>query len=275
LLTIVGSTFISLANFYFVKNTIQRDRETRVGEILASTPLSKLLYILSKVLSNFAVLSLMIVILVLSAIVMQLVRGEDTHIQLWKLLAPFLFLAVPVMAVVAAVAVLFETIPFLRSGFGNVAYFFLWAFALSLSVIPHFPASDLAGIGLVKDSTIAAAHLSENTDSPFLSMRVNSARPRRRSAGMVSPGLGRFFSLAFSGLALPSQFLCLLPFSSIASIRPAAIVHRPHLLFPVRPLHSRHLPYPLLYPYIRLRRSRSPQSTPACSQFSPLKFACY
>ena len=167
LLTIVGSTFISLAGFYFVKNTIQRDRETRVGEILASTSLSKLLYILSKALSNFAVLSLMIVILALSAIVMQLVRGEDTHIQIWKLLAPFLFLAIPVMAVVAAVAVLFETIPFLRGGFGNVAYFFLWAFALSLSVIPHFPASDLAGIGVVKYSTIAAAHLGENTGFSF------------------------------------------------------------------------------------------------------------
>jgi ABC-type Na+ efflux pump permease subunit len=154
LLTIVSSAFISLAGFYFVKNTIQRDRETRVGEILASTPLSKLLYIFSKVLSNLAVLSLMIAILALSAIVMQLVHGEDTHIQLWKLLAPFLFLAIPVMAVVAAVAVLFETIAFLRGGFGNVAYFFLWAFALSLSVIPHFPASDLAGIGVVKDSTI-------------------------------------------------------------------------------------------------------------------------
>jgi len=167
LLTIVGSTFISLAGFYFVKNTIQRDRETRVGEILASAPLSKLLYILSKVLSNFAVLSLMIVILALSAIVMQLVRGEDPHIQLWKLLAPFLFLAIPVMAVVAAVAVLFETIPFLRGGLGNVAYFFLWAFALSMSVIPHFPASDLAGIDLVKESTMAAAHLSENAGFTF------------------------------------------------------------------------------------------------------------
>jgi hypothetical protein len=104
LLTIVGSTFLSLAGFYFVKNTIQRDRETRVGQILASTPLSKFLYISAKVISNFAVLSLMILLLALSAIIMQLVRGEDTHIQLGKLLAPFLFLAIPVMAVVAAVA---------------------------------------------------------------------------------------------------------------------------------------------------------------------------
>ncbi len=167
LLTIVGSTFISLVGFYFVKNTIQRDRETRVGEILASTPLSKSLYIFSKVLSNFAVLSLMIVILALSAIAMQLVRGEDRHIQLWKLLAPFFFLAIPVMAVVAAVAVLFETIPFLRGGFGNVAYFFLWIFSLSLSFASRVPAFDLSGLALVKESTMAAAHLSEKTGFSF------------------------------------------------------------------------------------------------------------
>ena len=167
LLTIVGSTFISFAGFYFVKNTIQRDRETRVGEILASTPLSRTLYIFAKVLSNFAVLSLMIALLALSAIAMQFVRGEDTHIQFWNLLSPFLFLAIPVMAVVAAVAVLFETIPFLRGGLGNVAYFFLWIIALSISFVPRFPASDLTGLGLVKESTMAAAHLSEKTGFSF------------------------------------------------------------------------------------------------------------
>jgi hypothetical protein len=167
LLTIVGSTFISLAGFYFVKNTIQRDRETRVGEILASTPLSKFLYILSKVLSNFAVLSLMIVILALSAIVMQLVRGEDVHIRLGALLAPFLFLAIPVMAVVAAVAVLFETIPLLRGGLGNVTYFFLWTIALGMSFSSRFPATDLTGLALVKESTMVAAHLSEESGFSF------------------------------------------------------------------------------------------------------------
>ncbi len=167
LLTIVGSTFISLAGFYFVKNTIQRDRETRVGQILASTPLSKFLYIVGKVISNFAVLSLMIVILALSAIVMQLVRGEDTHIQLGKLLAPFLFLAIPVMAVVAAMAVLFETIPFLRGGAGNVAYFFLWTFGLGMSFSSNFPAADLTGLSLVKASSMAAAHLTEKSGFSF------------------------------------------------------------------------------------------------------------
>ena len=89
LLGMVGSTFLSLAGFYFVKNTLQRDRETRVGEILAATPISRFRYIFSKVLRNFAVLSLMIAVLALSAIVMQLVHAEDRHMHLWKLLRPF------------------------------------------------------------------------------------------------------------------------------------------------------------------------------------------
>jgi hypothetical protein len=127
LLAMVGSTLISLARFYFVKNSIQRDRETRAGEILASTPLSRFLYILS----NFVVLSLMILVLELSAIVMRFVRAEDLHIHIWKLFAPLLLLAIPAMAVIAALAVTFETIPFLRGGFGNVACFFVWTAMLA------------------------------------------------------------------------------------------------------------------------------------------------
>jgi ABC-type transport system involved in multi-copper enzyme maturation permease subunit len=112
LLSLIASTFISLAGFYFVKNTIERDRETGVGQIIAATPVSKFTYVLGKMVSNFTVLGLMVVSLAASGIVMQLVRGEDRHIELWKLLAPFLLLALPAMAVVAALAVLFEAIPF-------------------------------------------------------------------------------------------------------------------------------------------------------------------
>jgi hypothetical protein len=58
----------------------------------------------------------MVGIVAVSRIAMQLVRGEDRHIELWKLFAPFLLPAFPAMAVVAAIAVFFETIPFLRGG---------------------------------------------------------------------------------------------------------------------------------------------------------------
>jgi hypothetical protein len=160
LLSIVASAFISLAGFYFVKNTIQRDRETRVGQILDATPLSKFIYVLGKVFSNLTVLTLMIAVLALSGIAMQLVRGEERHIEIWNLVAPFIFLAFPAMVVVAALAVLFETIPFLRGGFGNVAYFFVWTALLSVPLAIGRHASDLIGISLVADSAREAAHLS-------------------------------------------------------------------------------------------------------------------
>jgi len=88
---------------------------------------------------------------------MQLVRGEDRHIELWKLFAPFLLLAFPAMAVVAAIAVLFETIPFLRGGFGNIVYFFAWATGLSLPIAAGTHALDLTGMFVVADSALSAA----------------------------------------------------------------------------------------------------------------------
>jgi len=56
---LVASVWLSLVGFYIVKNTIQRDRETRVGQILATTPISKSFYTLAKTLRNFAVLAAM------------------------------------------------------------------------------------------------------------------------------------------------------------------------------------------------------------------------
>lgn len=134
LMGVCCSTFLSLAGFYVVKNTIQRDVDTRVGRILAATPMRKTFYTGAKTISNFAVLASMIVVLMLAAVVMQLLHAEVRQISLWKLWAPFLFAAVPAMAITAALAVLFETLPLLRGGLGNVIYFFAWTAGLAASV---------------------------------------------------------------------------------------------------------------------------------------------
>ncbi len=134
LMSVCCSTFLSLVGFYVVKNSIQRDVDTRVGRILAATPMRKSFYTVAKTLSNFAVLAAMVVVLMLAAVVMQLLRAEVQQISLWKLWAPFLFAALPAMAITAAVAVLFETLPILRGGVGNVIYFFAWTVGLGISV---------------------------------------------------------------------------------------------------------------------------------------------
>jgi len=148
------STFFSLAGFYVVKNSVQRDIDTRVGQILAATPMRKTFYTLAKTLSNFAVLGAMVAVLMLAALGMQWFHAEVPGLSLWELWSPFLLLTLPVMALTAAVAVLFETVPGLRGGVGNVAYFFVWMGGLVLGAVSNIP--DPYGIEAMFNSTRAA-----------------------------------------------------------------------------------------------------------------------
>lgn len=132
LMSLVANFFLSLAGFYVVKNSVERDRQTGVGQILATTPMSKILYTLGKTASNLVVLLAMVGILALAGVAAQLVAGEEARIDVWELFSPLLLMTLPVMALVAAMAVLFETIPWLRGGLGNVAWFFLWVFLMSV-----------------------------------------------------------------------------------------------------------------------------------------------
>ena len=133
-MALVINTFLSLVGFYIVKNAVDRDRQTGVGQILATTRLSKPLYTLGKALSNLAVLGAMLAVLFVAAIAIQLLAGEDRHVDLLQLALPFLLLSLPMMALVAAAAVLFETVPGLRGGFGNVAWFFVWTSLIPLGI---------------------------------------------------------------------------------------------------------------------------------------------
>ena len=160
LMALLISLFLSLGGFYLVKNAIERDIQTGVAQILATTTLSKLLYTVGKTLSNFAVLAVMVAIMGIAAGVMQFVRHEDVTLHVTQLLAPIVFIALPVMTVVGAIAVLFEAIPWLRGGFGNVVYFFLWIAALSMRLgrtdDPHAASNDLFGMGIVVPSISTA-----------------------------------------------------------------------------------------------------------------------
>ncbi|MGH8319231.1 MAG: hypothetical protein ACREUL_14850 [Steroidobacteraceae bacterium] len=148
MMTLVSTTFLTLAGFYIVKNSVQRDERTRVGRVLATTPMSKLFYATAKALSNFVVLAAMLAVLVAGGIVLELLHLEEGQFALGRLLAPFIWVGLPAMAVVAALAVLFEMLPVLRTGVGNVIYFFVWIAILSTaSSSPRF--DDLVGFNLI------------------------------------------------------------------------------------------------------------------------------
>ncbi len=153
-----ASTFmLALFGFYLVKNSLSRDRRTRVGEILAATPLSDHLYIASKFVSNTAVLTLMAVALAGAAIVMQLLGPVATGFDLWALLAPFIFLCLPVVTLVAATAVLFESIRPLRGSLGNILYLIIAQTAIVASFQTDIPLLDFGGLGMFIPSMQDAA----------------------------------------------------------------------------------------------------------------------
>lgn len=147
------SVFFSLIGFYVISNAIQIDRETKVSEIVASSSVHKTKYILGKFFSNFAILSVIVFITMMTAIVMQLIRGEDYYIDIWEYIAPFAFMLIPGMAIIATIAMVFEIIPLVRSTFGNILFFFVWAFLIFSSFEPFqigfgITISDLFGQGI-------------------------------------------------------------------------------------------------------------------------------
>ncbi|MFI5526279.1 ABC transporter permease [Streptomyces platensis] len=142
---LAGAVWLSLGGFYVVRNAISRDESTGVGRLLAATPLSNTGYLASKFLSSVLVLASMLGVLAGTAVVMQLARGETTTVDPVGLLTPFLLIALPLMAFTAAAALLFEAVPVLRAGLGNVLWFFIWAF---IAIGGQSPNAPLGGIGV-------------------------------------------------------------------------------------------------------------------------------
>ena len=167
MVAVFSSMVLSLPGFYLVKNAIERDCRTDVGQIIATTPLSKPLYTLGKTVSNFIFLIVIIAVVAAAAGAMQFIRGESMRLDVWALVAPFLFTTLPTLLLVAAVAVLFETIPFLRGGFGNIAYSVLWTAIIVVSMsgvsfgsqgVIEEPINDLFGVSVIAASMHEAAH---------------------------------------------------------------------------------------------------------------------
>jgi hypothetical protein len=129
---------LSFGGFYLVKSAITLDRRTGVGQIIAATPLTKVQYVLAKMVSNWLYLAALAAVALLAAMAMQLALGQVLRIEPWDYLAPYLLIILPALAGVAALAVLFESIPPLRGGLGNVLYFFLFVGGLTAMVFLTF-----------------------------------------------------------------------------------------------------------------------------------------
>ncbi len=133
LVAVLDMVMLSLLGFYVVRDAVERDERTGVGQILATTPMTRSQYTLGKFCSHTLVLFCVGAVTLVMAAVMQEVRGEVRRLEPLQLALPFLLLVLPGVALVAAVAVFFETFRPLRGARGSVLYFFLWISVLSLT----------------------------------------------------------------------------------------------------------------------------------------------
>jgi hypothetical protein len=137
------SIWVSLLGFYVVRGTISRDLDTRVWELLETTPLRRAVYLLAKWASHMAVFGLIVGAQLLVGLVAQWVRAEDRGIDLVELFKPVLLLSVPSLALTAMFVIWFDIVPCLRRTAGNIAYFAVWV-AILIATVTSLNSKNLA-----------------------------------------------------------------------------------------------------------------------------------
>jgi hypothetical protein len=129
----LGMFFVGLFGYYVISNAIRRDVITRCGVIAASTPMRSGEYLLGKFLGNLVFLFTFLCGFMLSSMAMLTVRGE-ARLEPLVFVEQYLLLTPAAIIFVSAVAVLFESIPWLAGKLGDVVYFFLYMAVMGLVI---------------------------------------------------------------------------------------------------------------------------------------------
>jgi hypothetical protein len=212
----LATIFIGLVGFYVISNALRRDVETRCGFVLASTGMRGGEYLAGKFAGNLAFLVTFIGGFMGSAMIMQLLRGE-APLQPIVFATQYVVLVLPGMIVVAAIAILFESVPLLRGRFGDVVYFFVWMASIGVVASMTDPKGstpigwisifDISGTGYLFESLRTVLHTNR------LSIGASDFDPRK--------GVFVFGGLPVSlRLLLPRIGTCLLaiPILGVASL---------------------------------------------------------
>jgi hypothetical protein len=135
---LVASTVFLFGGFYFVKGSIARDRATNVDEVVATTPVTGVEYLLGKWASGVGLFGVVVAALWLAAVANHAIYGVGPTRPL-RVLHPILVLGMPVAALVTGVALAFESTRWLDGTLGNVSYF-------ALVLVTLTQTTDFAGV---------------------------------------------------------------------------------------------------------------------------------
>lgn len=137
---IMTSIFLSLIGFYLVNSGIKTDVDTRVGQIVASSPIKNFIYLMGKVVSNFLVLLTIVLLVFLMSITLFFLYNDGFPFELLQFVTPYLVLVLPAIFFISVLAVVFEVLMGKYTVVQNIAFFFLFT-ALAVYTPPmdsHF-----------------------------------------------------------------------------------------------------------------------------------------
>lgn len=129
---IMTSIFVSFVGFYLVNNSIKKDLDTKVGQIIASTKISNFRYLLSKVLSNFFVLLSIVLVVFMMSILLFFWYNTGFNFELISFLKPYVLITIPSIFFVAVFAVIFEVFLGEYSVLQNIGFFMFFAFLIAI-----------------------------------------------------------------------------------------------------------------------------------------------
>lgn len=200
----IGTIFIGLAGFYFLSNTLRRDVSSRCGFVIASTTMGSSEYLFGKFAGNVLFLTTFMIGFMATAMVMLLVRGE-APLQPLIFITQYVLLVPPTIMFVSALAITFESVPWLSGKLGDVVYFFLWVGSLGV-VASTIKSHDPGLAGYFDFSGFGFLMVAMNTDQ----MSIGSTT--------FDPAKGLH---VFTGLHVPPEWV--LP-RIVATILPAALI---------------------------------------------------
>lgn len=157
----LASFLLTFAGFYLTSNAIRRDLLARTGGIIAATPVTSGSYLAGKWLGGSAYLALITGVYILNVMAMHLLRGEGPLEPFTYLLTYALALG-PAIAVISALALMFECVPPLAGRLGDVLYFFVWSILLAMGAMGEAGGTtrflDVMGIGFIMGQVHAVSN---------------------------------------------------------------------------------------------------------------------
>lgn len=112
IVAVVSSSSLSVYGYFLINDTIKKDEKTKVGEIIGSTSIKNFEYLVGQTLSNFLVLTTLLIFIMVSSIGMFFIRAESTNFNVVQFILPFIVITLPSLLFVSILAVALESLPY-------------------------------------------------------------------------------------------------------------------------------------------------------------------